>query len=608
MTPAEFPETSFAEWRAAARGAHDDAGFERRLTSTIDGALRVEPLYTRENAPEGPAIPAGPHARRWILCQTVEIPDPDGARLVAQVKALGATGFWLQPSPGAGANGSRAGRSDAGAADARALVAAALGETTDDGLWIDVDPREADEFSGLLTLVRSRPAGGVVVDPAGGLQENRTRALDALADLVSDVAGAARGVRVLWTDLRGVHARGADAVTELGVAAAALVETIDAMRERGHALDAIAARVGVTLEVPDDLFTGVATIRALRGLWARILGAYGADACRPLWIHARTSGRVETRRDHWSNLLRGTLGAFAIGVGGADSIGVRPFDGDRRASNAFGHRMAINTQRILLDEAHLAAVADPVRGSWYVESLTDALARAGWDTFREIVRAGGLSGAPEGAGWTHVHERIHRHADVRRRQVADRTTPVVGVTLFAPTPGSRAAAAPASPDVDDRMRWSEPVEALQDDADAHAARTGSRPGVSIVVLGSPRAIRDRLAFVHDVLAAGGLVVSATHELPDGDPVGALDVDRLGAHPVVVCGPDDVCSRLVPDLARHLAAGGIGEIVVAGRIPDDARETWTSAGVTGSVHVGSDIVALHRTLADAIGIVRGGGRT
>ena len=96
-----------------------------------------------------------------------------------------------------------------------------------------------------------------------------------------------------------------------------------------------------------------------------------------------------TRRDPYVNLLRGTIAGFAAGVGGADAVTVAPFDAALGRLDAFARRVARNTQALLIQEAHVARVIDPAGGSWLVESLTDALARAAWAFFQEIEAAGG---------------------------------------------------------------------------------------------------------------------------------------------------------------------------------------------------------------------------
>ncbi|MCP5978610.1 methylmalonyl-CoA mutase family protein, partial [Klebsiella pneumoniae] len=84
-----------------------------------------------------------------------------------------------------------------------------------------------------------------------------------------------------------------------------------------------------------------------------------------------TAWRTLTRRDPYMNLLRGTIAAFAAGVGGADSITVLPFTQALGLPDPFARRLARNTQLILLEEANVHRVADPAAGAGAVEAQTE---------------------------------------------------------------------------------------------------------------------------------------------------------------------------------------------------------------------------------------------
>ena len=127
-----------------------------------------------------------------------------------------------------------------------------------------------------------------------------------------------------------------------------------------------------------------------------------------------------TRRDPYVNLLRGTVAGFAAGVGGADAVTVAPFDAALGASTPFSRRIARNTQSLLVMEAHLARVIDPAGGSWFVESLTDGLARAAWAFFQELEAAGGAVAALDSGL---VAERTAAVRAGRERDVATRRDP-----------------------------------------------------------------------------------------------------------------------------------------------------------------------------------------
>ncbi|MFJ5488945.1 methylmalonyl-CoA mutase family protein, partial [Hansschlegelia beijingensis] len=119
----------------------------------------------------------------------------------------------------------------------------------------------------------------------------------------------------------------------------------------------------------------------------------------PVHVHAETSRRMMTQRDAHTNMVRTTIAAFAAGVGGADSIVVLPYTHAFGASDADSRRLARNAQSIILEESNAYRVADPAAGAGAIELLTDKFAEAGWRTFREIERQGGLFEALRSGFW-----------------------------------------------------------------------------------------------------------------------------------------------------------------------------------------------------------------
>src|SRR5213079_2145923 len=113
----------------------------------------------------------------------------------------------------------------------------------------------------------------------------------------------------------------------------------------------------------------------------------------PMRIHAVTGALMLSRSDPWVNMLRGTVAAFAAGVGGADAVTVLPFDTRLGLPDAFGRRIARNTSALLIHESHIARVSDPAGGAYAIEKLTDDLAAAGWEELGRIEGAGGALAA-----------------------------------------------------------------------------------------------------------------------------------------------------------------------------------------------------------------------
>ena len=89
-----------------------------------------------------------------------------------------------------------------------------------------------------------------------------------------------------------------------------------------------------------------------------------------------------TRRDPWVNMLRTTLACFGAATGGAQAVTVLPFDAAIGLPTTFSRRIARNTHALLAEESNIARVADPAGGSWYVETLTEDLARTAWAWFQ----------------------------------------------------------------------------------------------------------------------------------------------------------------------------------------------------------------------------------
>ena len=222
-------------------------------------------------------------------------------------------------------------------------------------------------------------------------------------DLFAPVArrGFQLGVRALVVDGTALHDEGASDAQELGWAIATGVAYLRLLADAGFSAEHGARLVEFRLAATDEQFPTIAKLRAARRLWARVLEASGATG--EMALHAVTSRPMTSKQDPWVNMLRGTIAAFAAGVGGADAVTVVPFDERLGAPDAFGRRIARNTSSLLIEESHVAAVTDPAGGSYAVEKLTDDLAVAGWAELGRIEAAGGALADEARAG---VKERV----------------------------------------------------------------------------------------------------------------------------------------------------------------------------------------------------------
>ncbi|HET9075052.1 MAG TPA: methylmalonyl-CoA mutase family protein, partial [Solirubrobacteraceae bacterium] len=239
-------------------------------------------------------------------------------------------------------------------------------------------------------------------------------------------------VSVLAVDTAPYAEAGAGGVLELALGLSAGVALLRAADAAEIAAAELAAATEFTLAVGPDQFLEIARLRAARRLWARVLEACGvAPEARRSPLYVRTSRRMYSSLDPWVNLLRATTAAFAAAVGGADGLTVLPFDEPYGTGLAtpgpLGRRIARNTQLLLSEESSLHRVADPAGGSFYVESLTDQLARSAWAEFQALEAAGGIEAVlADGT----LAARLATVTRERQGEIATRRRSLTGVNQF----------------------------------------------------------------------------------------------------------------------------------------------------------------------------------
>ncbi|MGW6915089.1 methylmalonyl-CoA mutase small subunit [Kitasatospora sp. NPDC054939] len=616
---AEFPDATREQWQRLVDGVLRKSGVqhatgapaEDALTTELQDGLRVRPLYTADGGSAEAGYPGFPPFVRggspqgsavsgWDVRQRHT--DPDARRANESVLAdleNGVTSVWLEVGPGGLAPESLGDALRGVYLDLAAVVLDAGGGFT----------AAAEEFL-RICAEREVPAtavsGNLGADPLG-LQARTGRAADTDGLLAEAVALAERcgrthpGLRALTVDALPYHDAGASPAQELGCSLATGVAYLRALTAAGLPVDAALGQLEFRYAADADQFLTIAKFRAARRLWARVAQVCGAaPEASGQRQHAVTSGVMMTERDPWVNMLRTTVACLAAGVGGADAVSVLPFDSALGLPDAFARRIARNTQSILLEESHLARVVDPAGGSWYVEQLTDDLARAAWAWFQEIERAGGQQSAL-GSGL--VGERIAATWAERSRALAKRREPITGVSEFphlAEQPLVREPAPPVPGGGLPRVRRAEAYEALRARSDAHLAGTGARPRLFLASMGPAAAHTARSAFAANLFQAGGIeTVSA-----EGTDPAALagEFTASGAAVACLCSSDQLYGEHAAAVAGALKAAGAQQVLLAGR-PGEQREAYQQAGVDGFVFAGGDAVAALAALLDEIGVAR-----
>jgi len=168
---------------------------------------------------------------------------------------------------------------------------------------------------------------------------------------------------------------GKTAVEQLVFALVEGVEKLSRAIESGESVDATARAIIFVYAVGSNYFLEIAKLRAARLLWVNAVAAFDPqdlNSCQAR-IHVRTARVNKSVIDPDSNLLRVTTEAMSAVLGGCDSLTVEP--------SGFDAHLAANIQHILREEAELGRVADPAAGCYYVENVTDMLARLAWSKF-----------------------------------------------------------------------------------------------------------------------------------------------------------------------------------------------------------------------------------
>ncbi|MGH3434524.1 MAG: methylmalonyl-CoA mutase family protein, partial [Thermocrispum sp.] len=534
---ADFPAADHRQWQELVagvlrKGGRDtDADPERALSATTYDGITIKPLYTAADVADLPpaGVPGLPPYVRGARAQGRTAgwdnrplhADPDAAATNAAVLAdleNGASSIWL-----------------------RDLPPSSLPEVLN-GVYVDLAPvvldageRFEDAADALLEVFAERDIpdaeviGTMGADPIGlRARTGEPHQLRPAAEFAARIAAGYPKARSTVVDATPYHDAGGSDAQELAAALSAGVAYLRAYTVHSQLSVAQAAgQLEFRFAATADQFLTIGKLRAARRLWARVCEASGAPGV-PQVQHAVTSSAMLSKRDPWVNLLRGTVACFAAAVGGADAVTVQPFDAAIGLPDAFSRRIARNTSSILAEETKLAGVIDPAGGSWYVDRLTEDLARAAWREFQELESAGGIEYALESGA---LADRLEATWQARAANVATRKDPLTGVSEFPnleeraverkPLPAGRSGGLPA-------VRYAQEFERLRERAGAHP---GGRPRVFLATLGPLAQHTARASFAANLFAAGGL-----EPVNPGASTGTADVlaAYLRSHATVAC--------------------------------------------------------------------------
>ncbi|MEA1872619.1 MAG: methylmalonyl-CoA mutase family protein [Chloroflexota bacterium] len=232
--------------------------------------------------------------------------------------------------------------------------------------------------------------------------------------------------------ISGYHIReaGSTAAQEIGFTLANGIAYVQAAIDAGLDVDTFAPRLSFFFNSHINFFEEIAKFRAARRLWAKIMRErFGAKQPRSwmLRFHTQTAGCSLTAQQPHNNIVRTALEALAATLGGTQSLHTNSFDEAYAPPSEEAVTIAVRTQQILGYESDIAAVVDPLGGSYYIEHLTDSLEKEAGDYIAKIDSIGGAVAAIEqGYQQREIQDSSYRY----QKEIESGKRTVVGVNKF----------------------------------------------------------------------------------------------------------------------------------------------------------------------------------
>ncbi|MEE3050232.1 MAG: methylmalonyl-CoA mutase family protein [Pseudomonadota bacterium] len=246
------------------------------------------------------------------------------------------------------------------------------------------------------------------------------------------VYGARNMKRYNAVNISGYHISeaGATSLQEAAFTMCNAITYVEEVIKAGVAVDDFAPRLSYYFIAQADFFEEVAKFRAVRRVYAKIMkerfGAKKPESMR-LRFHCQTAAATLTKPQHHVNLMRTAYQALAAVLGGAQSLHTNGLDEAFAIPTEEAMTLALRTQQVIADETNVAAVIDPLGGSYYVEELTDEFEKHIFDIIEQVDDMGGTIKAIE-QGWFQKEIADSAYEDALKKASGER--PVIGVNKY----------------------------------------------------------------------------------------------------------------------------------------------------------------------------------
>jgi methylmalonyl-CoA mutase len=644
----EFDPTSTDEWEDVLTRDLKGADYKKKLSwNSIEG-IDVLPFYRKEDLEKLPHLADGVEINTpadWQFCEPIDKADPAEANTVAKEaleKGADALWFTIQFDPdegmlGGDISGVRVQKLD----DLKTLLDGINLKTTkivfDSGAgsigvmglvhaMTENSDESIDSFSFLFDPFTYMAGRGRLALP----EEQLNSAIEQMADSFHSNTLAADGSFY--------HNCGATIVQELGIALSIASDFLARVPEEKR--EKAAKKIWMHLSAGSLYFPEIAKFRAARLLWTRLLDGYGVDTDIPLTIHASTSQWNKSIADPHNNMLRATTEATSAAVGGANRITIHPYNTTFETSDTFSRRIARNVSHILDEESHLTAVDNPGDGSYYIEVLTDEIAKKAWEFFQLIEKQGGFQRAVE-AGVLQIE--LGKSRKEKEQALATRDLVLTGVnnypdteqdlpsSLFQSTPTDSLHQSEEEPEInqDDLIsslsnafkngatvgdvitsflspqkqlytalktyRAAQPFEEIRLRTQKLIESRGKNITVQLIPIGNKKMRKARATFSQNYLGCAGFHVE-NHLGFDSVQDAANEIDQGEGNIFVLCSSDDEYPDLVPDFCE---AFGDNSVLILAGYPKEHIESFEESGIDQFIYSGSNMLETLSKIQDMV---------
>jgi methylmalonyl-CoA mutase N-terminal domain/subunit len=233
--------------------------------------------------------------------------------------------------------------------------------------------------------------------------------------------------------ISGYHIReaGSTAAQEIAFTLSNAIAYVENAQSAGLQVDDFAPRLSFFLNAHNNLFEEVAKFRCARRMWAKIMkdrfGAQKAESMR-FRFHTQTAGSTLTAQQPMVNVPRVTLQALSAVLGGTQSLHTNAFDEALALPTAESAELALRTQQVIAFESGVVETADPLAGSYFIETLTSELETKASELLANVDKLGGAVTAVEKG---YFSREIERSAADYQRRIESGDMTVIGINRFA---------------------------------------------------------------------------------------------------------------------------------------------------------------------------------